>query len=493
LTARISLLAAPGEESVPLHVRLYRQLRQHVLSGSLAPGDRLPSARMFARDLGISRNTVEAAFAQLVEEGFVERRVGAGSVITRSLAEVAPFLPVSTAARKSSRTVRLGPRGARLAELGRVEVEADLAPGACSTNAPGFPWQAWNRLLAREARRGGVALLSSAPHQGIPELRREIASYARLTRGLRCSEEQVLVMNSTQQAIDLAARLLLEPGDTALIEEPCYRSARAALLAAEARVHGLPVDDEGLIAEALEQAPRGKLLYVTPSHQFPLGMTMSLPRRLALLRWAERRRAWIFEDDYDSEFCHDGRPIAALQALDTAHRVIYAGTFNKVLFPGLRLAYLIVPEALVEAFTAARRLVDGYSPPLPQAVLAEFMASGRFASYLRQARQHFAACRDALVDSVQRTWGGAVRLGPSSTGLHVVAHLPRDCDDRKLAAGAPPGLGLAALSAYYFGRHFGRQKPRGLLLSYGTATPAEIRVAVEGLGPLLRSGTKKTR
>ena len=178
-----------------------------------------------------------------------------------------------------------------------------------------------------------------------------------------------------------------------------------------------------------------------------------------------------------------------LQALDTADRVIYAGTFNKVLFPGLRLAYLIVPEALVEAFTAARRLIDGYSPPLPQAVLAEFMASGRFASYLRQARQHFAACREALVDSVQQFWGGAVRLGPSSTGLHVVAHLPRGSDDRQLAACAAPGLGLAALSGYYFAR----QKPPGLLLSYGTATPAEIRVAVEGLGSLLRSGTKMTR
>ncbi|MEO8274569.1 MAG: PLP-dependent aminotransferase family protein [Thermoanaerobaculia bacterium] len=485
---RIDLLAAPGEEAVPLHLRLYRQIRGHILSGALGPAARLPSARMLARDLAVSRNTVEAAFAQLVDEGFVERRVGAGTVVVESLGDAAPFArpkssqgPRATAAiaRTAPQPLRLGERGRAMAELGQAEIDSDTGTGTWATNAPEFPWRDWNRLQSRQARRSGSELLAAFPQAGLTELRSQIAKYASLARGVRCEAGQVLVVNSTQQAIDLAARLLLDPRQPALIENPCYPSAYAALIAAGADVRGIPVDDEGAVVEALPEKSEAGLFYVTPSHQFPLGMTMSLPRRLALLHWAERTGTWILEDDYDSEFRHDGRPIAALQALDRADRVIYVGTFNKVLFPGLRLAYLIVPENLVDAFAAARRIVDGYTAPLAQVVLAEFMASGQFARYLRQAKRHFADCRNAVVESIAETWGDAVRLGPSSTGLHIVAHLPGRTDDRALAAKVHGTPSVAPLSRYYLGR----EKKKGLMIHYGTAGPEEIRAAIRRLRP----------
>jgi GntR family transcriptional regulator/MocR family aminotransferase len=242
------------------------------------------------------------------------------------------------------------------------------------------------------------------------------------------------------------------------------------------------VDGGGLVADRLPLGARRRLLYLTPSHQFPLGVTLSLARRLAVLKWARRTGAWVLEDDYDSEFRYDGRPLAALHALDEAGCVLYVGTYNKVLFPGLRLAYLVLPRALAGPFAAARRIADGHSPPLAQAALADFMASGQFVAYVRQAREHYSGRRDLLVARAEQAWGGAVRLGPSSTGLHLVAHLSAGADDRAIAAAVQEGgLGVSALSRYYAG-------PRtraGLLLSYGAATTAAISRGVERLTPWL--------
>jgi GntR family transcriptional regulator/MocR family aminotransferase len=244
------------------------------------------------------------------------------------------------------------------------------------------------------------------------------------------------------------------------------------------------VDAEGLRAHRLPRTGRRRrLLYVTPSHQFPLGATLSLARRLAVLNWARETGAWVLEDDYDSEFRYDGRPLAALQALDAAGSVLYVGTCNKVLFPGLRLAYLILPPELVQPFAAARRIADGHSPPLVQAALADFMESGQFAAYVRQAREHYAGTRDALVSRVEQAWADAVTLGPTSTGLHLVAHLPAGTDDRVIALAAPEtSLGVAPLSRYYAGP----RKAPGLVLSYGAATMAAIATAVERLAPRVR-------
>ncbi len=488
LAREIRMVSRPGDDGAPLYRRLYRQLRAHVLSGQLAPGTRLPSARTLASDLRVSRNTVEAAMAQLVDEGFVERRVGAGTVVSASVGEAAPFAPaaratVFPASEAPPRRVRLSRRGESLLALGRVEIDGDTTTGLCATNLQRFPLQAWTRLLARRARRAGTSLLVPSDPLGLPELRREIAHHASLTRGLRCSEQQVLVVGSTQEAIDLAARVMLDPGDTVLMEDPGYRSARAALLGAGARVAPVPVDAHGLVTSALPRRGRARLVYVTPSHQYPLGVEMTLARRLELLRWADERDVWVIEDDYDSEFRHDGRPIAALQSLRPDGRVLYVGTYNKVLFPGLRLAYLILPGDWTRAFAAARRVASGSWSPLPQAVLAEFIASGRFATFLRQARQFYARSRDCLVDAIAEHWGDAVTTGPASTGLHLVAGLPERADDAALARRARTcGLSAAALSGYYHAL-----KPRrGLVLFYGASTPDALAAGVRAFAKHLR-------
>ncbi|MBL8984804.1 MAG: PLP-dependent aminotransferase family protein [Gemmatimonadetes bacterium] len=493
--AVVEIPVAPGRGAAeaPLYTQLYRRLRDEVLSGSLKPGARLPSARTLAADLRLSRNTVEAAIRQLTAEGFVVRRIGSGTTVATSLGEAAPFPgprrssagprpPVGEARPIRPNSVRLSERGRQMTTLGQLEIATEHPHGPCSTDVIGFPARTWNRMLARRARRSGSALFLPGHPRGHPALRAAIVEHARLTRGVRADPDQVVVVSSTQQAIDLAARLLLDPGSIAVMEEPGYRSARSALQAAGAVVRGVRVDGDGLDVDRLAEERDARLVYVTPSHQFPLGVTLSLPRRLALLQWAATTGAWIIEDDYDSEFRYQGRPIASLQGLDRADRVLYVGTCNKVLFPGLRLAYLIVPPPLVDPFAAARRVTDGFSPTLIQAVLADFMTAGHFAAYLRLAKAHYAECRDVLVERMARTWGDRVRPGPSDTGLHLVGHLPNDRDDAAIAARAlPNGVGMAALSGYYLGRPVGR----GLLLSYGATTPAQIVRSVDALGPWL--------
>ena len=492
-------MAAPGADATPLYQRLYAQLREHILSGALPAGSRLPSARTLAADLTLSRNTVEAALAQLRAEGFIERRIGSGTVVAATMPDTAPFGRIRPAARARTEAAaatrvrpkpgRLSSRGAAIRDAGRAELEADAIVGAWATDLEAFPRAAWRRLLTRRAREAGTATLEAADAAGLPALRRAIAEHVRLTRGVRCDVEQVVVVSSTQQAIDLASRLVLDPGDLAVVEEPQYACARGALLASGATLAGVPVDADGIVASALEAYRDARLLYVTPSHQFPLGVTMSLARRLAILSWAAATGAWILEDDYDSEFRYDGRPLAALQGLDTADRVIYVGSFNKSLFPGLRLAYVVAPPTLAPAVAAARRIADGSSPPLLQATLADFLAAGHYAAHLRQARRFYANCRDALKREVEAHWGGRVRVGPADAGLHLVVHLPRGTDDVAVArAAGGHGLGVGALSRYYLAS----RAPRGLLLSYGAASPEVIVRAVAALAPLVRRATAGT-
>ncbi|HEX6536088.1 MAG TPA: PLP-dependent aminotransferase family protein [Gemmatimonadaceae bacterium] len=492
----LPLLSGADHDGAPLHARVYRQMREHILRGALRPGARLPSARMLAADLGVSRNTIEAAVTQLRAEGFVVRRVGSGTFVAAAVPDlVAPDRPGRRARARSGERggrasappappppPRLSSRGRSIAQLGATELEEEARANPCATDVRGFPVRTWNRLLARRARQVGAAALLPADPAGVPRLRQAIADHLRLTRGVRCDAAQVIVVNSTQQAVDLAARLLLEPGATALVEDPGYPSARAALAAAGASVRGVPVDRGGLVTDALPDEPGARLLYLTPSHQFPLGVTMALARRLAVLRWAAATGAWVLEDDYDSEFRYDGRPLASLQGLDPAGRTLYVGTFNKVLFPAIRLAYLVVPPALAADFIAARRVLDGFSPTLLQLSLADFITDGHFTAHLRQARQRYAARRDALVRGVAAEWGDAVRLGPSDTGLHLVAHLRAGVSDIHIARAAPAGgIGIAPLSRYYLHR-----KPSpGLLLTYGAATLEEIGASIRRLAPLV--------
>ena len=310
-----------------------------------------------------------------------------------------------------------------------------------------------------------------------------MATYLGAARGVQCDWRQVVILTGAQQGIELASRLLIDPGDDVWHEEPGYLGARGAFLTAGANVVPIRVDADGLDVDAgIATAPDARLAYVTPSHQFPLGATMSLARRLALLAWADRANAWILEDDYDSEFRYDGRPIAAVQGLDAAGRVIYIGTFNKVMFPSLRLAYLVAPPDLVDAVVAARALGDGHPPVQSQAALTDFIADGHFGSHVRQMRALYQERRDVLIDALRARLGEAARLGPVEAGMHLTVTLPRGADDRALADSADAvGLAVDFLSRHYLSRPL----TRGLLLGFTGSPAADLRRGVQALARLL--------
>jgi GntR family transcriptional regulator/MocR family aminotransferase len=471
-------LALDPRSSTPLHRQLYEEIRAAVLGGRLSAGARLPSTRSLAADLDISRNTVAAAFDQLLAEGYIAGRPGAGTFVAKELPDdllrVSPRVPASAGA---------GAPALELSRRGRMLAATPVAPAvrdgvSASAFRPGipaldaFPCDLWARLAARLYRQSRFDLFSYGDPAGHPPLRRAIAEYLRAARGVNCHWEQVIVTSGSQQALDLAARVLLDPGDTAWVEDPGYFGARGAWMAAGIRCVPVPVDAEGLsLAQGELLAPQARMTYVSPSHQYPLGVTMSLARRMALLAWARRRSAWIAEDDYDSEFRYAGRPLAALQGLDTGGRVIYIGTFSKVLFPALRLGYMVVPAGAVDAFAAARALADRHPPGPSQALVAEFLAEGHFARHIRRMRTLYAERQAALVSAARRECAGLLEVSPADAGMHLVAWLPKGSSDgeasrRAAAAGviAPP------LSAYY---HAGVARP-GLLLGYSSISRRKI-------------------
>ena len=479
--ALLPTLETPFDSGAPLHLQIYRRIRGAILSGALPAGARLPSTRTLAIDLGVSRTTAEEAFAQLEAEGFLVRRVGDGTYV--SLPE-APAKP----ARRAPRAV-VGRR--ELSTRGRVLAGHPILPEPQTIRAfeaglpalEAFPVETWNRLLARRLRRSGRDLLGYGQPAGYAPLREAVATYLGTSRGVVCTPAQVVILTSSQQALDLAARLLLDPGDDAWMEEPGYPGARAGLEAAGARIVPVPVDSAGLdVARGEALAPGARLVYVTPSCQYPLGVTASLERRLALLAWAERAGAWIVEDDYNSEFRYTGRPLAAIQGLDAAGRVLYVGTFTKSLFPSLRLAYLVAPEDLVDAFVRARMLQDGHTPTLPQAVLADFVTEGHFGAHIRRMRSLYQSRRDALLDEAARALPRHVTLGPAEAGFHVTAHLPEGTDDRAVQRrAADQGIDVQPLTRYYAGA-----EPRpGLVLGYVGLSPEAIRAGVRGLAGLV--------
>jgi GntR family transcriptional regulator/MocR family aminotransferase len=488
----IGTLGLDRGSRVPLHRQLYDGLREAILSGRLRPGARLPSTRVLAGDVGASRNTVLAAFGQLLAEGYVEGRVGAGTTVAGTLPET-----LLRARPETAGTVHPG-RRPRLSRRGALVVGAHeaLARGATTARPfrpglPGleaFPFDLWTRLLARRWRRVPRQLLDYGDPAGYAPLREAIAAYLGEARAVRCEAAQVIVVTGAQQAVDLAARVLLDPGDTAWVEDPGYPGARGALVAAGIRLAPVPVDAEGLdVGRGARHAAGARLVYVTPSHQYPLGVTMSLHRRLALLEWASRSGAWILEDDYDSEYRYAGRPLAALQGLDAAGRVIYAGTFSKVLFPSLRLGYLIVPGELVDAFVAARALADRHSPSVTQAALADFIEGGHFARHIRRTRALYAERQAALVRAAGRALDGLLEVGPAEAGMHLMGWLPEGVDDR-VAARAALGREIDAppLSGYR-ARPARRGARGGLMLGYAAYTPQEIEDACARLATALRT------
>ena len=472
----------------PLQRQLYDEIRSAILDGRLRPRARLPATRVLATDAGVSRNTVSEAFNQLLAEGYLEGKVGSGTYVAGTLPD--QLLRVGRAQAPSPEAppsaAGLSARGRMLASIPGSLMRREEALHAFCTGLPAFdqfPKELWARLAARLLRHAPTAVLTYGQPGGYLPLRRAIAEYLRAARGVRCSPDQVIVTAGSQQALDLAARVLLDPGDTAWVEDPGYLGARGALQAAGVRCVPVPVDAEGLsVVEGEARASRARLACVTPSHQYPLGMTMPLGRRMKLLAWARLHSAWIVEDDYDSEFRYSGRPLPALQGLDSSGRVIYTGTFSKVLFPALRLGYLVAPEPLVDVFLSARVLVDRQPPGLEQAIVAEFLAEGHFGRHLRRMRALYAERQQALVAAAHKELAGLLEVAPAEAGMHLTAWLPRKVSDRAIsekaaAAGivAPP-VSASAVQV--------RLQP-GLLLGYSAFNPRQIREGVRKLATVL--------
>jgi GntR family transcriptional regulator/MocR family aminotransferase len=488
-TGALLTLPLDSTAATPLFRQLYEGLRRGILAGTLAPGVRLPATRGLAGELGVSRNTVLNAYEQLLAEGYLEGKAGSGTYVPRTLPE--EMIQV----RQSAEPVRPAPhqrralsrRGEQLAKASATVVRSSGVPRPFRPGVPAvdaFPMDTWMRLMVRHHRRPPRALLGYDDPAGYAPLRRAIAAYLGPARAVHCEPEQVLVITGSQQGLDLIARILLDPGDTAWLEDPGYVSARAALLGAGVSVVPVAVDSDGLdVAAGSARCPDARLVYVSPSHQYPLGVTLSLARRLALLDWARRANAWVVEDDYDSEFRYAGRPLAALQGLDRDGRVLYLGTFSKALFPALRLGYLVVPPDLVQAFVAARAVIDRQVPTLPQAVLADFLQEGHFHRHVRRMRTLYRERQETLLRAAGRELDGLLDVRPCETGLHLMGWLSEACDDRAASqAAARAGVEAPPLSHYCIER----REPGGLLLGYAGSDARQIRDGVRRLGAALR-------
>ncbi|HYB10721.1 MAG TPA: PLP-dependent aminotransferase family protein [Alphaproteobacteria bacterium] len=479
-TALIDNLALDEGSAEPLMRQLYRALRDLILSGSLKSGAKLPSTRTLARHLKVARTTIISAFELLAAEGFIDGAAGSGTYVAETLVPEAQAMQRGKAVVKPGAPPRLSARGRALGTFERESAlsEANIfAPTLPALDA--FPFDEWRRLLARACRREGRNLLDAGDPRGWPQLRQAIAGYLGPARGVVCDPAQIIVLSSARQAGQLAARLLADDGDFAWVEEPGYPEVDAALLSAGLRLALIPVDGEGIDTRAGQSiAPHARLASVTPSHHYPLGATMTLARRLELLEWASHAGAVIIEDDYDGEFRYGGKPLTALYGLDGGERVIYVGTFSKVMFRSLRLAYMVCPAHLVDVFAAARRQIDGHAVAITQAALAEFMESGGFAAHIRRMRALYKDRQDTLVALAQRHLEGALVLRPSNAGLHLVGHLQHGVSDESVAAALPhdrvsPGV----LSRYY------RTKPApsGLILGYAAWDEPALREGVIAL------------
>ncbi len=421
----LSLKIDHGSER-PVGTQLCMGLRELILSGGLGAGDRLPASRTVAADLGLSRTTVVEAFERLVAEGLLEARVGAGTYVSRALRadEVRPRAPAGDEAPAASR-----PRLSRFIERVADSLYERLPhkPRAFTTALPAFdafPMALWARHVAKHWRAHRDVVMGYGDGAGFFPLRRAIATHLRANRAIACEAEQVFIVNGAQQGFQLLASMLLDAGDKVWFENPGAIGARNCFAASGAELVPVPVDDEGLVVDAgLRLARQFRLAFVTPAHQQPLGSTMSLARRLALLRAAEEAGAWIVEDDYDGEFCYRGRPPPTLKSIDNGGRVIYVGTFSKTLFPALRLGYVLAPPALVDVFGRLMRTFVAAVPSNPQAVVADFMDEGHFAAHIRRMRKLYAERHQVLLDAAGAQLAGALDIVPADTGLHTIGHL----------------------------------------------------------------------
>jgi GntR family transcriptional regulator / MocR family aminotransferase len=445
----------------PLPRQIYIQVRSAVLSGALGPGTRMPSSRAMASKLGVARASVVLAYEHLLAEGYVESRHGSGTFIAADLTGLASRR--RGAPRATKRAVPISAQ--TFSDFERSAAQSDARPfNTGRTLIDARTAETWRSLTHRAVRRLGANDLGYTDPAGLFELRENICDYLRAARAVRCDPEQIVITAGTQQAIDIAIRVLLAPGDEVWVEDPGYPLTHAQLLLAKVRPHPIPVDAQGLVVDAgLRTAPRARAAFVTPSHQFPTGVALSMARRLELLAWARQSGAFIVEDDYTSEFRYSGPPLASLQGLDDTEQVIYVGTLNKALFPGLRIGYAVVPRALLQAFVGTRYLIDRQPATLQQAVVSEFMQQGHFAAHIRRMRQLYRQQRDALAETLMRGAADRLDVAVPDQGMHLVAYLCDGSSDIAVEAAAQrAGIVVRAISRFY---RAARPRP-GLMLGF---------------------------
>lgn len=482
-------ISDPAHGALPLHARVQRAIRQLILDRTLDVGWPLPASRALAKSLEVSRDTVESAYIQLHAEGFIERRVGSGSFVSERTKGL-PGRDKPHRIEGNKAAPRLSQRGSAMFKSGGVRdflVPRPFAPGVPETRS--FPLQIWERLERQVFKEYGTLALLHSPPQGMESLRRAIADYVNLERGARATPERVLVLTSSQQALNLCATVLLDAGDRIFIEDPVYHGARKAFDAAGLQCVPVPLDTDGLQVEHLTQAATSpgeqpKAVFLTPSHQFPTGATLALDRRLAVIEWAHQNQSWIIEDDYDSEFHYAGKPTACVQGLDPHERTIYVGTFTKSLFPGLRIGYMVLPSSLVAPMTVARTLLDGHSAPIPQLTLARFIEGGHYGAHVRTMRAVYAERRDVLARLVHKHLADFVEPRIPAGGMQMPCVFVRDISEREAVESARrAGVDLLGLTAL----HASNRHKAGFLMGFAAHAPHELHIAVKKLASVLRA------
>lgn len=477
----------------PLYRQIYETIRHAILSGEFHAGTQLPATRLLAKQLGVSRMTVINAYEQLFAEGYLEGKIGAGTYIASHLPEEFLQPPV---VRSDNAGTNIAPRKLNLSDYGRSVAEnsnplqrnhgsTDFMPfqhGLVAIDK--FPFDIWSKITQRQLKYATPQLLGYGEPAGLRNLRSAVASHLKSARGVICEYEQIIITNGAQQALDLIGRILLRPHDRVWIENPGYLGARDIFVSTGAQIVPIPINSEGFDLNLAIKTKKARLVYVTPSRQFPLGVTMSLPRRLNLLEWAGNQEAWIVEDDYDSEYRYSGRPLASLQGLDRDSRVIYIGTFSKTIFPALRLGCMVVPPDLIEVFTAARALSDLHPPVIEQSVLAEFISEGHFARHIRRMRTLYEERQQILITQVEKQLSGFMEVSKADAGMHLVGWLPEGvCDKAISQKAAEQGFRVAPVSNYYLNK----PERNGLLLGYTAFNEKQIRDGVRILRTILES------
>lgn len=479
-------IALDSNTSIPIHHQLYEEMRRAILSGRLLPRQRIPSTRSLAKSLSISRTTVTSCYEQLLSEGYLETIVGSGTYVCAQLPDDLLHSTPIDAGKIARPPIKLSKYAAKLAEMDTSLLDESNAEISFRYGRPAFdrfPMQIWRKLLSRHCRASTWLDYATDP-LGYKPLQSAIARYLSRSRAVQCEPEQVMITNGTQQALYLVMRLLIEPGNAIAMENPGYLSARRIFLSQGAKVLPVGVDESGLVVKELakNQNEQIALVYVTPSHQFPTGAILSLPRRLELLTWAQQNQALIIEDDYDSEYRYGDRPIPALQGLDRSDSVLYIGSFSKVLFPSLRIGYLVLPPSLVSLFARAKWLSDRQLPTLEQQVLTDFIEEGHLESHIRKMRSLYDLRRQVLVQALKAYFGEKATILGEKAGLHLMVRLQTHLTDEEIIQRtAQVGVGMMSAQPYYLNANCTGE----FIFGYSELTQEQIQQGISRLAQVL--------